>query len=788
MDEQILKDFAETVKRAQTEIEKYGAVTAETSAQLDRQQQIQAAVLKRSQATSIVFGTLGSAAADLTKSLYSGAEGAQVFSKSLKIVTDAGGDLVSSLSALIKNPVWRGVVFALGQISKFAGNFIQETSKVSDDLYASFYKLADSGLATQEGMTGFASRLLEMNYGLNEMDKAVAVLTRDTQGLATFGGSVENGAKALGQFASSMRTSPVYKEMYRLYGNYDTINKKLVDYISTQGRLGAGTTASIAEFQKMTLQTEAMSRAFGVQTEQLDKINRKNRLETAFRAVTDEIREKYGKVAAENIENQVSMLEAKGYEAYSQATKAALAGNVNDPELLKMLKLVPDYMQRVQEEVRTSGSVLKSVQHAAQVQNKFSKENAALAKSSAQTYDETFTSLGQTRNLVAEGNLEGRQKEQADAIKKQIKEGLDPATEGQINMRHAQNNARDSLQQLVKLGINPVNDAFGRLGKTINKITGEAVDTSGADLSAGPGASVDEHGAPKARGGTYGTSSSGGTGGFKFNKEGLLGKFENFVTQGQGFRANYGQGVDDVIKFDNAGTGSRKHFDQLNDTVREAFINMAIEYNALTGGKKLSVNSAFRSAEEQEKTDSGGRPKAKPGQSLHQKGLAIDINTAEAQFLKQQGLLDRYGFLNDIAGDAPHIYMKPPGDKKPGEYADGGISDGPASGYTALLHGLEAIVPLGNNRSIPVSFREPDLKNLPSDISLGQGLPEINEAINRQSQVMEQQLQKSEAMIQALNQFASAEAMRAVVEKLQNLNDKMSTTNDINSRILQVQM
>jgi hypothetical protein len=39
-----------------------------------------------------------------------------------------------------------------------------------------------------------------------------------------------------------------------------------------------------------------------------------------------------------------------------------------------------------------------------------------------------------------------------------------------------------------------------------------------------------------------------------------------------------------------------------------------------------------------------------------------------------------------------------------GEYADGGIASGPTSGYSATLHGTEAVVPLPDNRSIPVTI------------------------------------------------------------------------------------
>ena len=37
-------------------------------------------------------------------------------------------------------------------------------------------------------------------------------------------------------------------------------------------------------------------------------------------------------------------------------------------------------------------------------------------------------------------------------------------------------------------------------------------------------------------------------------------------------------------------------------------------------------------------------------------------------------------------------------------YSDGGVADGPSSGYPAVLHGKEAVVPLPNGRSIPVDM------------------------------------------------------------------------------------
>lgn len=165
----------------------------------------------------------------------------------------------------------------------------------------------------------------------------------------------------------------------------------------------------------------------------------------------------------------------------------------------------------------------------------------------------------------------------------------------------------------------------------------------------------------------------------------------------------------DYIKF-TGGTGSEDHFDKLQPHVKDAFAKMAMDYNAMYGGK-LQVNSAFRSPEEQANVDSGSNPKAAPGKSKHNVGLALDIQSAQVRELSSLGLLQQYGF-NTLDNDPPHIYMR-----------DGGIASGPESGYPATLHGTEAVIPLKNG-AVPVSL---DMKNVLQPGGVGPTFAGMNE-------------------------------------------------------------
>lgn len=76
-------------------------------------------------------------------------------------------------------------------------------------------------------------------------------------------------------------------------------------------------------------------------------------------------------------------------------------------------------------------------------------------------------------------------------------------------------------------------------------------------------------------------------------------------------------------------------------------------------GKRIQVNSAFRSSKDQARLYAT-KPKgqaARPGRSMHEFGYAVDINTGEANYLEKSGLLAKYGFHRPLLrlGETWHI-------------------------------------------------------------------------------------------------------------------------------------
>ena len=90
------------------------------------------------------------------------------------------------------------------------------------------------------------------------------------------------------------------------------------------------------------------------------------------------------------------------------------------------------------------------------------------------------------------------------------------------------------------------------------------------------------------------------------------------------------------------------------------------------------------------------------------KQMAVGILKSIAQMIAKQMILNMLmgtpiGNMMGLKPEARHGgIISPPGYRS---FETGGIATGSNSGYTATLHGTEAVVPLGNDRSIPVKLK-----------------------------------------------------------------------------------
>ena len=165
-----------------------------------------------------------------------------------------------------------------------------------------------------------------------------------------------------------------------------------------------------------------------------------------------------------------------------------------------------------------------------------------------------------------------------------------------------------------------------------------------------------------------------------------------------------GKNLNDVLAFTSP-SGTQQAFMGLDNRLRERVIHAAVDYNQATGNR-LQINSALRSRQDQERlyqeSVAAGRPGkgptgmpiARPGNSPHEKGIAVDIDNYRDP--RALAALNQAGLYNRVAGDPVHFHM-----------ARGGIIRARPGGSTVTAGEAgqnEAFVPLPDGRNIPVAM------------------------------------------------------------------------------------
>jgi hypothetical protein len=101
------------------------------------------------------------------------------------------------------------------------------------------------------------------------------------------------------------------------------------------------------------------------------------------------------------------------------------------------------------------------------------------------------------------------------------------------------------------------------------------------------------------------------------------------------------------------------NIDNLNPAFKANLNGMIEEFGKLTG-KTVYINDGFRTFAQQQQLYAADSSKAaKPGTSMHESGLAVDINSATLDEMEKLGLMRKYGFTRPVGGEKWH--MEPAG-------------------------------------------------------------------------------------------------------------------------------
>jgi hypothetical protein len=325
--------------------------------------------------------------------------------------------------------------------------------------------------------------------------------------------------------------------------------------------------------------------------------------------------------------------------------------------------------------------------------------------------------------------------------------GVDRATAAQAKARDSQIKGAQNLQEFVKLGVAPATQALAYFTEAIEYLTdfipgaGSAKKRRAEEQAIREGRETATTRAQSAY--QTGTESMGyemGGAGFEPSEESAPGTAPATTP---GVAPSTAPATTPGVAPSTApattpGAGlTGKPLSGISPALAQAMQLAATEYNQITG-KNVEVTSARRDRAKQAELYQAfkeGRsrfPASPPGNSKHELGHAIDIAEATAEQMDRMGLLHKYGLSRPVRNDPVHIEAS----------AElGGILSGPKSGYQAMLHGTEAVVPLPNGRNIPVEVRNQDSGMMSAQ------LDKLDELVR----VMQNQLSISTKILQATN-------------------------------------
>lgn len=597
---------------------------------------------------------LGSSVLGLGTQMLKGEQGASVYNKSI----EAGADAIDAFAA------------KFGFLGKLIGSLFStgmrvavEVNKQSDALFKSYQDLSRAGAASAGGMTTVYKQMQQFGYNIEELGDFGKLIKENSASLAVLGGTVNQGVKQFGNLAEGVQRSGLQTQFMNMGMTVDQINVGMAGYLKIQNQTGSAAKQN----------NQQLIQGAAAYIEQLDILTKLT-----------------GKSAEELIKEQEANLSNERYALhYRELKQKADAGDLEAQRQLKneqiiLSQVTGDTKTGIQDTLagyaaaseQASKLFLTAPDAAADLANGTFTANKVmdqLKESSTRTMDQ-FGELGKAtgdlgktflsvKDMMGFEALKGTAEERYATAKKeqeQQKKNLDAATANQVQMRQDQMETTRASQNLINLGIKPVTAAMQKLAGATESVVSKMPGTGANTGTSGSGRGGDASGTgffSRIFGPGGGAGSGQDTSGLKLKAGATAGgeSTEGLVALAYQIQEKLGSDL--------------KYFSGLNDIGRD-------------------------------------------GNSRHKTGEAIDIvlNDPEkyASALSMIKGLPGVGFAqyekagqrnpNGSVASGDHIHAEVP------KAEFGGILSGPKSGYQAMLHGDEAVVPLAGGRSIPVEM------------------------------------------------------------------------------------
>jgi hypothetical protein len=626
---------------------------------------------------------LGNSVLGLGTQMLKGEQGASVYNKSI----EAGAEAIDAFAA------------KFGFLGKLIGNlitagakYVVEVNKQSDSLFKAYQDLSRAGAANAGGITTVYKQMQQFGYNIEELGDFGKLIKENSESLAIMGGTVNQGVKQFGNLAEGVQRSGLQTQFMNMGMTVDQINVGMAGYLKIQNQTGSAakqsTQQQIQGAAAYIEQLDILTKLTGKSTESLIQEQEANLANERYLLHYRELNQKADagdQAAAEQLRQEQILLSQVSGETKT-GIQDTLAGYAASSEASsKLMMTAPELVADLANGTVNANKSMDQLKDAStRTMNQFGELGKA-------TGDLGKTFLN-TRDMLGFESLKGTAEERYAAAKKeqeQQKKNLDGATANQVQMRQDQMEVTRAAQNLVNVGINPTTAAMQKLAGATESVVSKVPGTGAKTGTSGSG-----------RGG------DAGGGGFFSRIFGMGGSVSGGGANLEGL----------PIKSAEATAGG---------DVTEQLATVAKAINSQLAGD-IKYFSAFNDQYHQ----------GLDRKSAHKDGSALDFVLNDPKKAAQvanlvrgipgvKNVIDEYANLSQ-GGTGGHIHVEVP------KAEFGGILSGPKSGYQAVLHGDEAVVPLAGGRSIPVE------------------MPGLTASMSGQMDMMAMQITKLDELIDAM--------------------------------------
>jgi predicted chitinase len=654
---------------------------------------------------------------DLGASIVKGEEGAAVYNKSISSAADAVDSFASKFGFVGK---------LIGGALTAGAKYVGAVNDQADALMKNYQELSRNGLAT--GMQDTFKNLQDMGYTAAEIGKMGDLMRENATVFANFGGTAAQGAKQFAASAKEIQFSDLGNQFKLMGMTTDDINKGMAGYMKIQQNSGVlqrqtadQVAASASEY---ILKQDKLTKLTGLSADQQNQIIERAQADQRYAATQAELRangDAKSLAIAERNDALLSEITAAAGPQTAKAFQDFSTGAMNSEDAQKFRRTFGRAADLIDKGVTDRAAIMQAASEDAR---EASANNTNLAK--AGVANKYWTDTAETIKFAGQGIKQSYQEAETTATTEQNKQRAaeDKNTKNLVDITNSQRNQTQATDLLINKGISPVTSGMKILAKTIEagtevagRLGGRTGRVGGGSAIPGVAGEASKLGAPAGAAGlsqklsaagitsktaqanilAQVTAESGGVAkseNLNYSPERLLATFPNQVKTIEQAKAIVAQGPEAI--------GNVVYGGRMGNAADEGYKYRGRGLIQLTGKDNYAKFGQLIGVDLVKNPDLANDPeiaqKIAVAYFKEAEKRGVDLNN-----INQVGKAVGY---QDIGGQetAKRAQIAQNIQAGPMTGATGGVLSGPKSGYNAMLHGTEAVVPLPDGKTIPVQM------------------------------------------------------------------------------------